>query len=33
LCLFADAWPPVGCHPVGAEEIPEVPVPPTGMTT
>lgn len=33
LCLFADEWPPHGCRPVRAQEILDVPVPPTGMTT
>jgi RES domain-containing protein len=33
LCVFADIWPPAGCFPVGAEDIVDVPVPPTGMTT
>lgn len=33
LCLFADVWPPAGTRPVRIEEIADVPVPPTGMTT
>ena len=33
LCLFADDWPPAGCRPVRVEEVADVPVPPTGMTT
>jgi RES domain-containing protein len=33
LCVFADVWPPAGCFPVGVEEIYDVPIPPTGMTT
>lgn len=33
LCLFADVWPPRGCRPVRTEEILDVPIPPTGMTT
>jgi len=33
VCVFADEWPPRGCFPTGAEEILDVPIPPTGMTT
>ncbi len=33
LCIFAEAWPPPGCFPIGVEEIGDVPVPPTGMRT
>jgi RES domain-containing protein len=33
VCIFADDWPPAGCVPVGADELLDVPVPPTGTTT
>ena len=33
LCVFTDAWPPDGCFPLGVEEIVDVPIPPTGLTT
>jgi RES domain-containing protein len=33
LCVFTDDWPPSSCFPVGVDEIRDVPIPPTGMTT
>jgi RES domain-containing protein len=34
ICVFDDgSWPPNSCEPLGAQEIVEVPPPPTGMTT
>jgi RES domain-containing protein len=33
VCVFAEEWPPSGCFPLGVDEILDVPVPPTGMTT
>ena len=33
VCVFADDWPPSGCYPIGADELYDVPIPPTGMTT
>jgi RES domain-containing protein len=33
MCVFSDEWPPEGCFPVAVDEILDVPVPPTGMTT
>jgi RES domain-containing protein len=32
LCVFTDEW-PLGCFPVGVDEIVDVSIPPTGMTT
>lgn len=31
--IFATAWPPVGCKPVDAITVAEIPPPPRGMTT
>lgn len=33
ICIFCDAWPPAGCAPLRAIEIPQTPPPPIGMTT
>lgn len=33
LCVFADEWPPPGCFPISVNEVVDVPIPPTGMTT
>ena len=33
VCIFAEAWPPAGCEPIGRSVVVAVPPPPRGMRT